>query len=147
MNSGEAQLKQSSLIMQLVGWAIVVGLVLFLFIYPPGFLWGTHPAGFPFIGPAHPQSHLDGLHPYLYMLGAMYLALGVLLIRGARDPLGNVALFDYGILANLLHACVMIPQAFHYPNEHAHLWADIPLAFGVCVVLWYWHPRQIMARG
>jgi hypothetical protein len=143
----EAKLQQSALIMQLVGWAVSVGLITALFIYPPGFLWGTHPDGFPFVGPAHQHSHLDGLHPYLYMLGAMYLALGILLIRGARDPLGNAALFDYGILANFLHAGVMIPQAFYYPNEHAHLWTDIPLAFGICLVLWYWHPRRIMARG
>lgn len=99
------------------------------------------------VGPAHPSSHLDGLHPYLFMLWAMYLALGILFIGGAKDPKANAALFDYGILANFLHATVMIPQSFFYPNEHAHMWADIPLAYGVCVILWIWHPNRIALKA
>jgi hypothetical protein len=65
------------------------------------------------------------------------------MIRGAKDPKANAALFDYGILANLLHGLIMIPQAFIYPHEHAHLWADIPLLFAVCAVLWIWHPNRL----
>ena len=136
-------LQQSALVMRLIGWFLCIGLVAMLFIYPPGFLWGAHPEAFPHIGPAHPPSPHDALHPYLFMLAAMYLALGILLIRGARDPRGNVALFDYGILANLLHALVMIPQSFYYPNEHAHLWADIPGLFVICAMLWYRHPNRM----
>ena len=140
-------LGQSALIMRLTGWFLCIGLVAMLFIYPPGFLWGTHPESFPHIGPAHPESPYAALHPYLYMLGAMYLALGILLIRGAGDPRANTALFDYGILANLLHALVMVPQAFYYPNEHAHMWADIPGALAVCVLLWYRHPGRMPAAA
>jgi hypothetical protein len=62
---------------------------------------------------------------------------------GAKDPKANAALFDYGILANLFHGLLMIPQAFIYPNEHAHLWADVPLAFAVCVILWIRHPNRV----
>lgn len=136
-------LQQSTLIMRLTGWFLCIGLVAMLFVYPPGFLWGTHPESFPHIGPAHPESPYAALHPYLYMLGAMYLALGILLIRGARDPKANVGLFDYGILANLLHGLVMVPQAFFYPNEHAHMWADIPGALAICVILWWRHPNRM----
>ena len=64
------------------------------------------------------------------MLGALYVAYGILMIRGARDPKANAALFDFGILSSVLHAAVMIPQAFYYPNEHAHMWADIPVLRG-----------------
>jgi hypothetical protein len=59
------------------------------------------------------------------------------------DPRANAALFDWGILANLLHGLVMIPQAFLYPNEHAHLWADIPLVFVLCAVMRIWHPNRV----
>ena len=145
MHDADNRLRQSALVMRLVGWALSLGLAALLFLYPPGFLWGVAPEAFPSIGPAHPASHLDGLHPYLFMLGAMYLAYGILMIRGARDPKTNAALFDYGILANLLHGLVMVPQAFLYPNEHAHLWADIPACLAICVILWIWHPNRIVA--
>jgi hypothetical protein len=80
------------------------------------------------------------------MIGALYLAYGILMIRGARDPRANSALFDFGILSSVLHGLVMIPQAFYYPNEHAHLWADIPALGVIVVVLWIWHPNRIL-RG
>ena len=143
MTNTDLQLQRSALVMRIVGWALTIGLILMLFIYPPGFLWGSHPDVPLFAGPPHPASHLDGLHPYLAMLAALYLAYGILLIRGAKDPRANSALFDYGILANALHGLVMIPQSFFYPNEHAHLWSDIPLLFAVCLTLWYWHPNRI----
>jgi hypothetical protein len=79
-------------------------------------MWGAAPEGFPYIGPAHPPSPYDGLHPYLFMLGALYVAFGILLIRGANDPRRNVALFDFGILSSILHGLVMVPQSFIYPS-------------------------------
>ena len=36
----------------------------------------------------------------------------------------------------------MVPQAFYYPNEHAHLWGDVPLLFAMAVVLWVWYPER-----
>ncbi len=147
MNQKETGMRQATMVMRVCGWLFCVGLPFSMFIYPPGILWGEHPAHFPHIGPAHPESYLDGLHPYLFMLAAMYVALGILLVRGARDPIGNRALFDYTILANLLHGAVMIPQAFYYPNEHAHLWTDIPFALATVVACWYWHPNRILRRA
>jgi hypothetical protein len=143
MTNYEKQLRQSARAMTIVGWSLAIGLLLLLFVYPPGFFWGALPESLPLIGPAHPPSPYNGLHPYLYMLVALYLAYGILMIRGARDPKANAALFDYGILANLMHALVMVPQAFVYPNEHAHLWADIPVCLVICIVLWIWHPNRV----
>jgi hypothetical protein len=140
-------LRQSALVMRVIGWGLSVGLIALLFIYPPGFLWGVEPAAFPHLGPGHPPSPYHGLHPYLFMLGALYLAYGVLMIRGASDPMRSVALFDFGILSSVLHGLVMIPQAFYYPNEHAHLWADIPALAIVTVVLWTWHPDRVARKG
>ena len=37
----------------------------------------------------------------------------------------------------------MIPQAFAYPNEHAHLWADVPMLLAVSAACWFWHPNRI----
>ena len=139
------RLRHSALVMKIIGWSLSVGLIALLLVYPPGFLWGAHPEHFPRIGPAHPPSPYDGLHPYLFMLAALYVAYGILMIRGARDPKANAALFDFGILSSVLHALVMIPQAFYYPNEHAHMWADIPALVVTAVVLWIWHPRRTMS--
>lgn len=140
MENSTEHLRRSALVMKILGWSLL-GLPAMLFIYPPGFVWGEIPPAICF-GPAHPPSPYDGLHPYLFMLMALYLALGILLIRGARDPQANVGLFDFGILSSVLHALVMIPQAFYYPNEHAHLWADIPALFVITAVLWVWHPNR-----
>ena len=136
-----SKLEQSALVMKLLGWGLIVGST-GAFIYPAGFLWGSNPAVFPFICWQHPKSPYDGLHPYLLMLAATYLAWAILIIRGSKDPQSNVVLFDYGILANVLHGLVMIPQAFIYPNEHAHLWTDIPLLFVISAILWIWHPNR-----
>jgi hypothetical protein len=65
----------------------------------------------PRIGPAHPEPPYHGLHPYAFMVAVMFFAWGILMIRGAKDPKANAALFDYGILAFALHG-FMIPQAF-----------------------------------
>ena len=126
--------------MQIMGWGILIGPLVVL-AYPPGFLWGEAP-GLPGLGPAHPESDLQGLHPYLFMLFALYAAWAILMIRGARDPKANSALFDWGILANLLHALLMVPMAFLYANEHAHIWADIPILIAICVVCWVYHPNR-----
>ncbi len=135
-------LRKSALVMRIVGWSLIPGLLLGFVGYTPGFAWGLLPESIA-IGPAHPPSPYDGLHPYVYMLVTMYAAWAILLIRGGRDPRANAALFDWGILANLLHALVMIPQAFIYPNEHAHLWADIPISLVLALVLWIWHPNRV----
>ena len=142
VSDDEQRLRNAALVMKLVGWTLSVGLIALLFLYPPGFLWGVEPESFPHVGPGHPPSPYHGLHPYLFMLGALYLAYGILMIRGARDPRANAALFDFGILSSVLHGLVMIPQAFYYPNEHAHLWADIPALGVITVLLWVWHPNR-----
>ena len=146
MNDPQKHLQNASLVMKIVGWLCVVALPLSASLYAPGVLWGQVLAGhehFPIIGPAHPPSPFDGLHPYFYMLAVMYITYGLVMLRGASKPLRNVALFDYGILANVVHGGIMIPQAFYYPNEHAHLWFDIPFAFLVVFLLIKWHPKKV----
>ena len=123
----------SARMMRAVGWFILVVFpVLTFVVYPPGFLWGTHPES-----PYHPP-----LSPYFFMLLAMYAAWAILMIRGARDPLAHRSLVDYGILANGLHGLVMLVQSFVYPHELQHLLADVPAVFLLCAVLWIWHPQR-----
>ena len=143
MSSSNKTLQQSALVMKIMGWGLIVGLTLAAFVYSPGFLWGKLPAGFPQIGPAHPESPYDAFHPYIFMIAVLYLAWAILMIRGAKDPRASAALFDYGILANFLHALIMVPQAFIYPNEHAHMWADVPFLLAMCVILWIYHPNRV----
>jgi hypothetical protein len=134
-------LRRSALVMQILGWGTIVFLVLGPFVYPPGVLWGGHQE-FPHVGPAHPESPYEGFHPYVFMIAALYLAWAILLIRGSRDPKANAALFDWGFLANLLHGLLMLGQAFFYPNEHAHLWTDVPAILAASAACWIWHPNR-----
>ena len=85
MNNVNKGLGHSALVMRLLGWCLIIGMALAAFVYSPGFLWGMLPAGFPQIGPAHPESPYDALHPYIFMMATLYLAWAILMIRGARD--------------------------------------------------------------
>ncbi len=145
MSEPESHLGKSALAMKAIGWSVLAAPLAAL-AYPPGILWGTAPA-LPSLGPSHPASHLDGLHPYVFMMLMMYVAWAILMIRGARDPKANAALFDWGILANLLHALLMIPMSFFYPNEHAHLWTDVPLLLGIVAACWIFHPNRRMGEA
>lgn len=148
MNEHEKMLNQATHVMRWMGWGLIA-LPAMLFIYPPGFLWGAVSPEMCFvqIGPEHPPSPYDALHPYLFMIAALYVSLGLLLVRGANDPRANTGLFDFAILSSALHAAVMIPQSFYYPNEHAHLWADVPLLLVMMVVFWHWHPTRIARKA
>lgn len=144
MLDSEQYLKNASTAMKVVGWLCMVVLPASAVLYPPGVWWGA--ASPDFCIPVlvdHPPSPYHGLHPYAFMLLALYAAYGFLMLRGATRPLRNIALFDYGIYANLLHGGIMIPMAFIYPNEHAHLWADIPFAGLVVFLCYRWHPRKL----
>ena len=147
MKELDRHLRTSALAMRLVGWGIIVGGPIAALAYAPGFFWGELPQGFPLLGPAHPASPYDGAHPYLFMLFSLYVAWAILLIRGAKDPRAAASLFDWGILANLLHGSLMAVQAFAYPNEHAHMIADVPLLFAISAVMWYWHPNRVGAEA
>jgi hypothetical protein len=147
MNNPRKGLEHSALVMKIVGWGVIAFGAVAAFIYPPGILWGRLPKGFPHIGPAHPTSPYEGLHPYAFMILSLYLAWAILLIRGAKDPKANAALFDFGILANLLHGSLMAVQAFIVPHEHAHLWADVPVLLLISLVMWLWHPNRFVSDG
>ena len=142
MNELDPHLRASALLMRLVGWGTIVALPIVALAYAPGFFWGQLPPGFPLCGPPHPPSPYAGAHPYLFMMYSLYVAWAILLVRGAKDPRAAASLFDWGILANLMHGSLMAIQAFAYPNEHAHMWGDVPLLFLISAVMWRWHPNR-----
>ncbi len=81
----ETHLRQSALVMRLTGWILIPALLLGFVLYAPGFAWGIVPEGIS-LGPTHPPSPYDGLHPYVFMLVALYAAWAILLIRGRTRP-------------------------------------------------------------
>jgi uncharacterized protein DUF6632 len=142
MKEPSQHLRASARLMRIVGWGAIVGLPILALAYAPGIFWGELPPGFPLLGPPHPASPYDGMHPYLLMICVLYAAWLILLIRGAKDPKAAASLFDWGVLANLLHAALMSIQAFTVPNELAHLWTDVPLLLALSAAMWWWHPNR-----
>ncbi len=115
--------------MIVAGVAMTVLLPFAFWVWPAGFQWG-HPGG-------HPA--------YERMIVALYAALGICLIFGARDPLKNSIIIDFTILSSLLHGGVMTYDAFAQPHELTHLAGDVPLLFALAALFIVFHPRRIAA--
>jgi len=104
---------------------------------------GVEPESFPHIGRGTSVA-LRRLHR-IFHAGALYVAYGILMIRGTR-PKANAALFDFGILSSVLHGLVMIPQAFYYPTS-MRTCGPTSGARVITLVLWIWHPNRILRRA
>ncbi len=123
----------TALIMRIIGWCFFPLLIALLLLYPHGFAWGIE--------------ENTQYHPYLWMMLTLYLAWCYLLIREASNPAAAGLLFDFGIIANILHALVMMVQTtMMWEHEMPHLWADIPLLFVLVVALWLYHPNRIQTE-
>jgi len=120
----------TSALMRMVGWGLIPALLILLVIYPHGFAWGIE-AGTQY-------------HPYLWMMLTLYIAWCYLLVRESKRPTSAGLLFDFGIIANLLHALLMVGQTLMMPKyEMPHMWSDIPILFVLVFLLWRYHPRNI----
>ena len=51
--------------------------------------------------------------PTEVMLASIYLVMGIVMIVAAKNPLGQKSFIDFLIIANLLHAFVMLVTAQH----------------------------------
>ena len=123
-------LASTALVMRIIGWAFVPAVLAMLLLYPHGFAWGIE--------------ENTQYHPYLWMMLTLYISWCYLLIREAKDPANAGLLFDFGIIANTLHALLMIGQAvMMWEHEMPHMWADIPILFVLVVVLWKFHPKRL----
>lgn len=61
--------------------------------------------------------------PYEFMIGGIYLALGVVMIQASREPLKHKLLVDFIILGNFFHAAVMV--FFGILLQPSHLYGDV----------------------
>lgn len=116
---------------RLLPLVIRVSAVTFVFLPTLGFLF--LPAEFRWT-PHHP--------PYERMIVALYAALGVCLWRAADDPPRHRLLLDFVIVSSVFHGAVMLYDALARTGEHAHLWGDVPLIFGVAAVFWWLRPPE-----
>jgi hypothetical protein len=83
--------------------------------------------------------------PTEIMMASIYLAMGIIMILVARKPLKNKAFIDFVILANTLHAGVML----YFAHNPAHIVLDvIPIGLmGLLPLLMYpWGLRNFL-RG
>lgn len=100
--------------------------VIFLLVYPLGFIW---PSGWVWHG------GMGGY--YLQMIAGIYAVLGIFLIIAAKNPEANRSLISFTIWSSVVHAAIMGVQAVGDTHETGHLIGDVPALVLVAVVLWY----------
>ena len=111
--------------------ALVAFGIIFLLIYPLGYLW---PSGWVWHGG-------EGFY-YLQMIAGVYAVLGVFLIAAARNPGANRSLISFTIWSSVVHAGIMGVQAMGDQQEYGHLVGDVPALLLVAAVLWYLLPGK-----
>jgi hypothetical protein len=77
------------------------------------------------------------------MILAMYIALGICFIMGAKDPVRHAIIIDYTIISSILHGGVMFYYALALDGEMAHMWGDVPLLFVLAIGFMIFHPRRL----
>lgn len=102
---------------------VIFGLVFLFGIAPLMHFW---PAGWQW---SPPQQE------YEQMIVGIYATLGVFLILAARNPLANSSLIWFTVWSSVVHATIMLFQAFFSPGELMHLVGDVPALYLVAVVL------------
>lgn len=108
---------------------IFFGIILFL-LYPLMHIW---PSGWRW----EPSQY-----KYEQMIIGIYATLGVFLLIAAKNPLENASLIWFTIWSNVVHATIMLVQALMDPNEHGHLYGDIPALYLMAAVLAFLMPRK-----
>lgn len=135
MIAKDEDMKITSWLMVTLGGGVLIGLPVLFFGFPAGFQWGSHP-----------ESPYDPFSPTVFMLGTMYAALGIVLLRSASDPRKHTSIIDYTICSSLLHGGLMLFQAFFIEHELLHLAGDVPLLLLTALVLAVFHPNRIARR-
>jgi hypothetical protein len=81
------------------------------------------------------------------MIIAMYVALGICFVMGAKDPVRHAIIVDYAVISSVLHGGVMFYYALALEGEMAHMWGDVPFLFALAIVFAVYHPRRLARRG
>ena len=117
------RLKYLHIALILVGVIFLIGIYPLMIIWPSGWTWHT--------------GHSD----YPLMIVGIYATLGVFLIMAARAPLEHLSLIWFTVWSSLVHAATMTVQAFETPENHGHLFGDVPALLVVAVLLTVLTPR------
>ncbi len=76
--------------------------------------------------------------PYEFMIGGIYIAMGIIMLLAARKPQQHKLFVDFTILGNLLHAVVMI--AFGIWEQPAHLYGDVLWISAMWIIPLFFYP-------
>lgn len=98
------------------GLVFLFGLYTLMQIWPSGWKWE----------PSQPH--------YEQMIVGVYATLGVFLLMASRDPLANRSLIWFTVWSSIVHATIMLFQAFQ-SKEYPHLWGDIPALYFIALIL------------
>jgi hypothetical protein len=111
-------------VLVLVGVTFIAGVYsLMNYLWPGGWRWHPH----------QPQ--------YEQMIVGVYATLGVFLLIASRRPAEHRSLIAFTAWSSLVHAAIMMAQAFASPVEHEHLLGDVPALVIVGIVLLLLAPR------
>lgn len=113
----------------LVGVIFIAGIYLLMIVWPSGWTWHA--------------GHSD----YPLMIVGVYATLGVFLLNAARNPLGHLSLIWFTVWSSVVHAGIMAFQSFANPQNHGHLFGDVPALLIVAVLLGILTPRGERARA
>ena len=123
-------LRRFSIVMIVLGFSFIFVIPFSTEILPAQFRW------------SNPEVNLADER----MIIAMYIALGVCFLMGAKNPVGTSIIIDYTIISSILHGGVMLYYALKLKGEMPHMWGDVPLLFGIAVGLAIFHPRRLARR-
>ena len=111
---------------QLMRVALLVSGVTACLLYPLSIVW---PAGWSWHAGPPMASH------YFMMIVAIYVTLGLFLIRASRNPAAHRSLIEFAIWSSVAHAVVMAVQAMNDPMQSGHLLGDVPALLVMAIVL------------
>lgn len=112
----QMRLRVLKVIMVATGIFFVVGIFPLTRIWSAGWRWE----------PFHPA--------YEGMIGAIYVALAICLIWGARNPVRHILIIWFTIISSILHGAVMVFYALAQPGAIMHLAGDVLFLFVVAVL-------------
>lgn len=112
-------------------YALILFGIIFLLIYPIMHVW---PSGWRW---------MPTQYKYEQMIIGIYATLGVFLLLASKNPLANASLIWFTIWSSVVHATIMLLQAFFDPAEYGHLYGDIPALYLTAIVLAYLMPRKL----
>jgi len=126
--SNSTRLRYLRIALVLVGIIFIFGLYSLMIAWPS--LW---PSGWTWHA-----GHSD----YPLMIVGVYATLGIFLLLAARSPLDNLSLIWFTVWSSVVHASIMAFQSFEMPENHGHLFGDVPALFAIAAVLGFLTPRR-----